>query len=134
MKKSNKILLALIIIVIIGIVSFPAIKNYMVYNMGKRDIKSETAAFTIASKAIVAEFTANVDASNKKYLEKPVAISGIITSVNGQDVILDDSVFCNFSSVDASLKTGQSVTVKGRVVGYDDLLGELKLDQCNLNK
>lgn len=134
MKKKNKIIVGLIIVVIAGVLAFPAIKNYLVYSYGKRDVQSEAAAFTISTKNIVAEFTANTEAANKKYLEKPVAVSGTITSVNTKEVILDETVNCNLTAADASLKEGQAVTIKGRVVGYDDLLGELKLDQCNLNK
>ncbi len=134
MKKKNKIVVGIILLVILGVVAFPFVKNYFVYSYGKRDVQSETAAFTITTKNIVAEFTANAEASNKKYLEKPVAVSGTITSVNDKEVILDETVNCNLLAVDTSLKEGQAVTIKGRVVGYDDLLGELKLDNCNLNK
>ena len=118
----------------VGIVAFPSIKNYMVYNFGKRDIKSEEAAFTLKTKDIVAEFTTNEAAANKKYLEKPVAISGVITSVNDKEVIIDEVAICNFSTAEATLKAGQTVTIKGRVVGYDDLLGGVNLDQCSINK
>jgi len=134
MKKKNKIIISVLVIVIAGILAFPSIKHYLVYSYGKRDVQSEAAAFTITTKNIVAEFTANTEAANKKYLEKPVAVSGVVTSVNTKEVILDETVNCNFSAADASIKVGQAVTIKGRVVGYDDLLGELKLDQCNLNK
>ena len=134
MKKKNKIVVGIILLVILGVVAFPFVKNYFVYSYGKRDVQSEKAAFTITTKNIVAEFTANAEASNKKYLEKPVAVSGTITSVNDKEVILDETVNCNLLAVDTSLKEGQAVTIKGRVVGYDDLLGELKLDNCNLNK
>lgn len=134
MKKKNKIGIAVIIVIIIGILAFPSLKNYLVYSYGKRDVQSEAAAFTITTKNIVAEFTANTEAANKKYLEKPVAVSGTITSVNKTEIILDETVNCSLAAADSSLKEGQTVTIKGRVVGYDDLLGELKLDQCNLNK
>ena len=107
--------------------------RYYLYNGGKRNIQSEETAFTVSSKAITNEFISNLDASNKKYLEKPVAISGTVTSVNGKEVIVDDIVNCNFSTLDSSIKKDQKVVVKGRVIGYDDLLGELKLDQCNLS-
>jgi len=127
MNKKIKILLLLVVIAVGGF--FGA--RYYAYHGGKRDIQSEEAAFTITTKAIVAEFTSNADAANKKYLEKPVAISGTVTSVNDKEVIVDNAVNCNFSAADATIKKGQNVTIKGRVVGYDDLLGELKLDQCN---
>lgn len=134
MKKKNKIVIGIVMVVLIGIIAFPYLKNYLVYSYGKRDVQSEAALFTSITKNIVAEFTANTAAANKKYLEKPVAVSGRITSINNKEVILDETVNCNLTSADATLKEGQAVTIKGRVVGYDDLLGELKLDQCNLNK
>ncbi len=130
MKKIAKILGIIIVIGVIGFFS----ARYYAYHGGKRDVQSETAAFTTTSKDIVAEFTSNADTSNKKYLEKPVAVSGTVTSSNGKEIILDNAVNCNFTIADISIKIGQRVTIKGRVVGYDDLLGELKLDQCNLNK
>lgn len=107
--------------------------RYYAYNAGKRDLQSEQAAFTINTKDIVAEFVANEKAANKKYLEKPVAISGTITSKNNTEVIIDEIGVCNFKTADSSLKVGQTVTIKGRVVGYDDLLGGLNLDQCSIN-
>jgi hypothetical protein len=47
---------------------------------------------------------------------------------------LDNVVVCGFSAADASLKVGQTVSVKGRVVGFDDLMGSVNMDQCSLNK
>lgn len=130
LKKSFKISG---IVIIFLLVSFFSVRYY-INNGGKRDIASEVSAFNVSSKTIINEFTSNTEASNKKYLEKPVSISGVVTSVNDKEVILDNSVNCNFLSTVNSLKKNQQVTIKGRVIGYDDLLGELKLDQCNLSK
>ena len=121
------------IIAVVIIVSFFSIRYY-VYNAGRRDIQSEETAFAVSSEAIVTEFSSNATASNKKYLEKTIAVSGVITSIKGEEVILDNSVNCNFLTASKSLKKNQKVTIKGRVVGYDDLLGEVRLDQCNLSK
>lgn len=133
-KNLKKILIILGVLVVVGYFTFPTVKEYMVNNLGKRDLQSEEAAFTLKTKDIVAEFTTNEAAANKKYLEKPVAISGVITSVNAKEVVLDEVAICNFTTADASLKAGQTVTIKGRVVGYDDLLGGVNLDQCSINK
>jgi hypothetical protein len=129
MNRKMKFLILILVLITIGFFSV----RYYVYHGGKRDIQSEDTAFTVTSAVIVAEFTSNAEASNKKYLEKPVAVSGIITSVNAKEVILDKAVNCNFTTANTSLKVNQKVTIKGRVVGFDDLLGELKLDQCNLS-
>ena len=121
------------IIIVVIIISFFSIRYY-VYNAGRRDIQSEETAFEVSSGAILNDFTSNTTTSNKKYLEKTITVSGIITSIKGEEVILDNSVNCNLLTPSKSLKKNQKVTIKGRVVGYDDLLGEVKLDQCNLSK
>ena len=129
MYKKLKILLLFIVVMFLAFISI----RYYLYNGGKRNIQSEETAFTVSSKAITNEFISNLDASNKKYLEKPVVISGTVTFVNENEVIIDEVVNCNFLTVDSSIKKNQKIVVKGRVIGYDDLLGELKLDQCNLS-
>ncbi len=122
------------ILILGGVIAGPKFKDYLVNNLGKRDLQSEEAAFTLKTKDILAEFTANETAANKKYLEKPVVISGVITSVNDKEVIIDEVVVCGFTTADATLKVGQSVNVKGRVIGYDDLMGGVNMDQCSINK
>jgi hypothetical protein len=129
MNKKLKILLLFIIVIVVGFISMRLYINYG----GKRNIQTEETAFTVSSKAITNEFISNLDDSNKKYLDKPVVISGTVTSINENEVIIDEVVNCNFLNVDSSIKNNQKIVVKGRVIGYDDLLGELKLDQCNLS-
>jgi hypothetical protein len=131
MKKRSVKFLGIIIVVLV--ITFFSIRYY-VYNSGRRDIQSEETAFEVSSDAILKDFTSNTTTSNKKYLEKTITVYGVITSVKGEEVILDNSVNCNLLTAFKSLKKNQKVTIKGRVVGYDDLLGEVKLDQCNLTK
>ena len=131
MKKRSVKFLGIIIVVLV--ITFFSIRYY-IYNSGRRDIQSEETAFEVSSDAILKDFTSNTTTSNKKYLEKTITVSGIITSVNGEEVILDNSVNCNLLTASISLKKNQKVTIKGRVVGYDDLLSEVKLDQCSLTK
>lgn len=115
-------------IVAIGITGFTGY-NYVMYG-GARNLSNEETAFTVSSKSIANEFAANIDVSNKKYLEKAIAIKGTITKITGTEVIIDDSIICNLKDFDSTIQKNQVVTLKGRVVGYDDLMGELKLDQC----
>jgi len=141
MNKIMKTILIIVgVLILLGVIAGPKIKDYMVNNMGKRDLQSEEAAFTLKAKDFVAEFAAKEADANKKYLEKPVVISGNITSVSGvvgqsiKAVIIDEVVVCGFTGVKASLKVGQTVSVKGRVVGFDDLMGSVNMDQCSINK
>ncbi len=116
--------LTIAIIAITGFTSY----NYVMYG-GARDLTSEQTDFTVSSKSILNEFTTNIDVANKKYLEKAVAINGVITSINKNEIIINTSIICSVNNNETSFKEGQNVTIKGRVVGFDDLMGDLKLDQ-----
>jgi len=124
-KKSILVIVFIIVIVLVGVAGY----NYVMHG-GARDLSNEEASFTLSSKVICHEFSTNIDASNKKYLEKAVAISGKITEINGTEIIVDNSIICILTTKDTTIKQGQEVIVKGRVVGYDDLMQEVKLDQC----
>jgi hypothetical protein len=130
MSKKVKIIGVLFVIaLIIGFSVF----NY-VFHGGARDLATEDAAFTVTSKNIIAEFAANVPGATKKYSDKAIAVSGIVTAVTDSIVTIDNTIICNFKSPDTTIKNEQAITVKGRLVGFDDLMGELKLDQCSINK
>jgi flagellar basal body-associated protein FliL len=129
MKKKYKIILALFVLVcIVGFVSY----NYIMTG-GARDLTSEKTDFKVSSKDIISEFTTNIEAANKKYLEKAVAIEGTITKITDKEIILDNSIICEFKETDKTIKENQTYTIKGRIMGYDDLMSELKLDQCFIN-
>ena len=116
------ILIILIISVVIGY-------NYIYQD--HRDIKTESSSFNISSSDINNEFVGDLDASEQKYLNKTIEVSGIISELNKNDLTLDEHVFCAFDNpVDVALKVHSKIKIKGRVIGYDDLLEQVKLDQC----
>jgi tRNA_anti-like len=129
---SKKLKIVVSIFVLMGILGFAGY-NYVLCG-GERNLDAEKADFTVTSTDITSEFTTDIDACNKKYLEKAVAVSGTITSVKDKEVILDNSIICTMKNTNPSLSKNQKITLKGRVVGYDDLMSELKLDQCFINK
>jgi len=130
MNKSIKIVL---VVLLMGIIAFFGARYYA-YHYGQRDLQSEETKFTVTSSEIVNEFVTNVAVANQKYLEKPIVVTGKVTTVSGNNVLLDQSINCTFEKADLSIKENQTLNVKGRVIGFDDLLGELKMDMCNLNQ
>lgn len=126
MKITKKIIL----VAILAIGLSGASSYYYIMHGGERNLSTEETAFTVSSKSISNEFATNVENSNKKYLEKAIAIKGIVTKITGKEIIIDNTIICNLKELDATIKKDQTITLKGRVVGYDDLMGELKLDQC----
>ncbi|WP_298224572.1 hypothetical protein [Flavobacterium sp.] len=125
MKKSRVITLLLLLVIAIGVAGY----NYVMHG-GGRDLSEEAPQFTVTSQAIAAEFTTNTALANTKYLEKAVAVKGIVTHKKANEVIIDDSIVCTLKNPDNGIKVNQTVTLKGRVVGFDDILQEIKLDQC----
>jgi hypothetical protein len=124
-KKFRIIIFSIIAIGITGFTGY----NYVMYG-GARNLSTEDTAYTVSSKSIANEFASNIEKSNKKYLEKAIAIKGTITKITGKEVIIDNTIICSLKDFDATIQKNQVITLKGRVVGYDDLMGELKLDQC----
>ena len=131
-QKLSKILLICVIIILFVVGLFFSARYYA-YNGGKRDLNSEEAEYTLTAKEFVAKFVTDEIEANKKYLEKPVAISGKITSINNKEIILDEVVVCMLNAVESKLIVGQVILVKGRVIGYDDLMGSVNMDQCSIN-
>jgi hypothetical protein len=129
---SEKLKIIVAIVTLTGILGFAGY-NYVLYG-GERNLDTEKTVFTVTATDIISEFTKNIDVCNKKYLEKAVAVSGTITSVKDKEIIVDHSIICNLKNADTSLSKNQKITIKGRVIGYDDLMSELKLDQCFTNK
>lgn len=126
MSRKRKIIIVVFLIAVLsGLYGY----NYVMHG-GARDLASEETDFKVSSDTILNEFTSNIDASNKKYLEKAVVIEGVVTSVKGLQVILDKSIICNLKVDDNTISEDRKMIIKGRVVGYDDLMGELILDQC----
>lgn len=117
--------IVLIILIVIGIIAY----NYIYQE--HRDIESEPAEFVLNSTDLVNEFAINPSVSEKKYLNKTIEVLGTITELNVQDMTLDNNIFCLFTSK-IEVDTSKKINIKGRFIGYDELLGQIKIDQCNI--
>ncbi|PXY43403.1 OB-fold protein [Flavobacterium hydrophilum] len=123
----RKIIATALIITVFGVFGY----CYVWYG-GARNVSSEEAVFNVSSKSIIAEFDSDIDKSNTKYLEKAIAVKGIVSKITQKQVIIDNTIVCDLKESDSSIKKDQQLTLKGRVVGYDDLMGEIKLDECSV--
>ena len=102
--------------------------NYVYKN--HRDINDEKPEYVVISLDLINEFAVNPSDSEKKYLDKTIEIRGKITDSNDFDLTLDDNIFCQFNN---KIKApSKRITIKGRFIGYDNLLEQIKLDQCNI--
>ena len=128
---NNKVKIVLTVIVL-SCAIFLGYK-YIAYGRA-RDIQSEKTEFRLTTNEIKNEFQTNPDESTKKYQNKTIELLGIISSKSDSIITLDESVFCKMNTLNTAIKVNQKVNIKGRLIGFDDLLGDVKLDECTVIK
>lgn len=105
--------------------------GYLFFSPSHRDIKKETASFEVSSKALGSAFKNDPATANTKYLDKTLVVSGTVTDIDEHTLVLDHVVLVRLESP-GPVKKNTFVRVKGRCIGYDDLLEEVRLEQCHL--
>jgi hypothetical protein len=128
MGKKTKVVVTAFIITVVVFFTY----NYIMTG-GARDLENEESEFTITAGNIFNEFTKDNDLATSKYLNKAVEISGLVTAANQNVIVLDSKVSCQLLLAE-KVEINTQLKIKGRVTGYDDLLEELKLDQCLILK
>jgi cell division protein FtsL len=115
----------LLIFLVIAIIGY----NYIYQD--HRSIENENAEFVLTSDNLSNEFVINSVEAEQKYLNKTIEVSGLVSELNKNNLTLDGKLFCQFTNeINAQLK--QNLKIKGRFIGYDDLLEQIKLDQCTI--
>lgn len=116
-------------IIIIILITF-AFAGYGVYN------------YTYKAHKTVDELELKFSGTSEVFLEKiktnanhwhdvVVQLNGTITAKDDKGITLNHSIYCQLEKpvLIPTLKIEQKVTIKGRMIGYDDLLEEVKIDQ-----
>lgn len=120
-------------IIILVIIIITAVIGYNYIYQDHRSIENESAEFVISSVEIANLFSENAISSEQKFLNKTIEVSGLISELNTHNITIEDNVFCQFSDdLKRPLDKNYKVKIKGRVIGYDNLLEQVKLDQCTL--
>jgi tRNA_anti-like len=130
MKK--KILL-IGVVLLIGL----SVGLYLYMYQDRRDVSAEEAKYSVTVLDLQSQFIKDLTGSNAKYLDKAIEVSGIVTSIDTAEhsVVLDEKLSAVFlDSTLAGVALQKSVSIKGRFLGYDDLLEELKIDDASLAK
>jgi hypothetical protein len=100
-----------------------------------RDIASEVADISTTVQDIFTSFTENDSLANAQYLDKTVVLRGKISNIDAVDKIItvDEKLSARFSDkLPENIKIQDSINLKGRLVGFDDLLEEIQMDQCTV--
>lgn len=121
------------ILVIVAIIVLGGVGAYLyVFNKPHRVPANETAAYQISAEEIRNDFINNQEEANEKYVDKVVEVRGIVLEVNELGVSLDNVVSCvaGDGNTFSGIAEGDDIVIKGRVIAFDDLLEEVKMDNC----
>lgn len=125
-------------IIALAILGLGAAGVYMYLHQPARDVASEEAAFKITKQDLDKDYAQNDSLANAKYIDKTIEYTGVISRLIAKthSADIDENMVVVFkdSILPAELKEKQKVTVKGRYVGYDDLMQEYEMDQVTLVK
>jgi len=129
MKKKKVIILG---VIVLAILAAGFVYDYT-FNSKHRDIANEEATIVLSANELFSDFQNDESSATTKYLDKVIAIEGEITAVEINDIILNNQIQASFN-VEQLLKVeeGTSLTIKGRCVGYDELLEMVKIDQATI--
>ncbi len=123
--KKNKTIFIIISIVIlsVGIIS--------VYQYISRSPK-KTVEIAPEYTGNANEFNYLVTDSLPHWINKVVQITGKVTQVNEDGILLNSTIYCQFENIQdtQSITKNQGIVIKGKLVGFDELLMEIKLNQC----
>lgn len=120
-------------IIIILLIFLLLVLGYNYLYQDHRDIQKENPEFILTADEISQKFFDDSELATSQFLNKAIIVSGVVTELNATDITLNNSIFCNFSNeIKSNIQVSDVIKIKGRCIGYDDLLEQIKLDQCNL--
>lgn len=125
----KKILITIFLFIIIGI------SAYLYIYKGHRNIESETADYVVTVNELEREFTSNDSLAYIKYQDKTIELSARVTSIDkaSNGIVMSEKVFVTFKNrLPQNIISGKTLKIKGRFLGYDELLQEFKIDQSSI--
>ncbi|GGD05379.1 hypothetical protein [Hyunsoonleella pacifica] len=126
--KKKIIYIITISIILLGVTGY-GIYGYMY--KAHRNIASEEVDYSLSSNDL--KNVMRTDSVSGQFIDKVVKTEGVITSVEQNSVILNNVIQVNFINTDMStLEPKAILSIKGRCVGYDDLLEVVKIDQATI--
>ncbi|UAB82393.1 hypothetical protein INR76_06435 [Marixanthomonas sp. SCSIO 43207] len=120
---------------ILTIIVLITVFGYNFLYRGQKNHQNEKARYSLSAQQIYSEFTTNPAFAEQKYYNNIIEISGLVSEINRTEITIENKVFCQFMDeiVQKEVLRNSKIIIKGRFIGYDDLLEQVKLDQCIIN-
>jgi hypothetical protein len=106
---------------------------YMQYNKPHKDYAGQEVVRSWTAEELATWYSSHSADQHSQWQEKVVAVSGTVASGSESGVVLEHGIVVTWDaeSAPSTPPTGH-IQVKGRVVGFDDLFGEVRLDHARL--
>ena len=123
------------IIILVSLLSFLAVSTtiYFVWNKPHKNYFNAPVDISIEGTKLNEYYQNDLMDANLKFLDKILLVSGPVTKLNSNLVIIGGNIVCSLDSsyiLDTGIKLDDKISVKGRCIGYDDLFGEVRIDHC----
>ncbi|WP_205509511.1 OB-fold protein [Longitalea arenae] len=146
--SKKRIIIGGIVVVILALATY----GWYQYNRTVKGLHDVRADYSVNATALINEFISNEDSANKKYLNRILAVKGVIKNIESGEgagtIVLGDStdlsgVRCvldsSAHSKTASLQRGALITIKGAITGFSKdetgLLGsDVQLNRCVISE
>ena len=126
LKKNKVVFIASVMMVlVVGVVNV-----YQYISMSPKDVVEITPEYV----GDATEFNFLVTDNLSYWTGKVVQITGKVTELTEYGVVINGTIFCQFENGDdlQSIVENQQINIKGKLVGFDEILMEIKLNQCIL--
>lgn len=130
MKKRNRIT--------VGILLFVGVMTLIGYNyiyQDHRDIATEESVYVLTASQLIQDFQDHEADATQKYLNKTITVKGTLQHIDETSLVIEDVIFFALSeNTDPPTpeQINKLIQVKGRCIGYDSLLEEVKFDQASI--
>lgn len=107
--------------------------GYLYVYKDHRNIATEKERFSMDVQTLFAVYQKNEIEADKKFLNETIVVNGVVSMLYKEDqvVVLNEKLVAVFSEKLANgIEVKSTVKIKGRLIGYDSLLEQLKMDQC----
>lgn len=121
----------LISVVVVAIVAYV---GYQYLFQGHRDVATAKVDYNITAQDLAKAFSAEEEKATLTYLNKIVEVKGEVISASPSSIELVSGVSIALSqplSKEKSTQLSKTVqSIRGRCIGYDSLLEEIRIDQA----
>lgn len=88
---------------------------------------------TISAVELQMAFVENQEQATEKFIDQVVSVKGEMSEKGSDYLILNDKVYARMAEGDFVVPSDGKLTVKGRVVSYDDLFEQVRIDFATLD-